>query len=825
MKIYSPMLLVAFTFTSLMVNAQTGGCRDPRAQVCNPGQYANTSGNQTACLACTGNTVANGCTRSCSACAPGTVANSAHTMCAPYPAGTYKDSAKPIPFGGGCEPTGMDDGTLHATCPNYFGVKGDSSLANADQCVADKHDIENIDGHLRCVLSSTKSRNGHGDVFDIISKSESVDSSGDTTTRWRIDHPNVSQGSTLYSQIVFQQGDNIKADAGGCVHTNGGLVGQRWKQYVNPSVDFQQRVTDTSGNANGAFWSAVFAGGLQIGAVGGKVQLASFVGMGEPFFIALPPGGLTIPGSGSSTYPKQFVLTLLYYDNEFNDNGYYSHDDGTNGQCANDGPAWVEITVMHPKKPIAYSKFVKGKNFDLTWRTDKTGIDDNGLPLDPLWSFQVENPGQVPDFQGSCIVTKPIVGSGPLPPNLQVLSLDSEHCTSQNPIKDPYTSSLGESVGICNTSDTVYGGHINWQVVTYQGALFYRPWSGPPPQDDDINLGLETDDQSGQTSQFEGPDTGIGLEFKNSETTANYTTPFWKAFHDNATSPDQLISVNGNNPIEFANGEYGAVTGLMGIDGVHKGYSELHPVFAIAIEVAWNFSDDGGADETWAFFVRNQGNEGTCSSHTYYWESNIGDWTYAIQLPWPDGATSVKVLMTPDSQMEMSAPGQQYLGIEGTKPWTYLRFRLPAYTPTGIDGEITLHYDGAAIKNARKISLPRRASTAKSDAEPSGEGELGVDWAALSARIADPAVRKKFLSELTEAFRVNTSTHAKGSTVAVDPKVTTFTHSQNIGVWTGKPGAVVSLPDTEKQKMAAAVNAVLARYSKELNLRRASPTE
>jgi hypothetical protein len=60
-----------------------------------------------------------------------TVTNAAHSACAAYPAGTDKDNGNPIPFGGGCQPTMMDGGTLRATCPNYFGVKGDTSLADA----------------------------------------------------------------------------------------------------------------------------------------------------------------------------------------------------------------------------------------------------------------------------------------------------------------------------------------------------------------------------------------------------------------------------------------------------------------------------------------------------------------------------------------------------------------------------------------------------------------------------------------------------------------------------------------------------------------------
>ena len=163
--------------------------------------------------------------------------------------------------------------------------------------------------------------------------------------------------------------------------------------------------------------------------------------------------------------------------------------------------AWVSVTVVRPKKPIAYSQFGKGKNFDLTWRKDKEGIDDNGLPFNPLWSFQIENPGQAPNFQTSCA------------PN-SVLAMAGAACTSQATSLDRNTDTNLEFAGYCDTSTAVLDGHINWQIVTYLGALNFRAWSGTWPDDDDINFRIETAEQAGQTSLFEGPDTGIGIEFK-----------------------------------------------------------------------------------------------------------------------------------------------------------------------------------------------------------------------------------------------------------------------------------------------------------------------
>ncbi len=775
------------------------GC-DARGSSCNPGQWIDTNTNNQ-CRACTGNTISSGCTRDCSPCASDALANAGHTVCVPFPPGTYRDNSKPVPFGGGCQPVFMDGDTLIAFCPDYLGLPRPASLADANECPANKHDIENVDGELKCVLSSTKSPNGHGDVFDIISKSLGVDSEGNQVIHWQIDHPNVSQQSTRYPGITFQQGDAVKVEAGGCVHTNGGFPGQRWKKYVNPYVDRQAENPTIPFN----LYDAIYAGGLNIQAIGVNTPPLR----NEPFEIAMAlqrPGGFTVPGSGSSSYPKQFDLSLLYYDSDFSQNGYYSHDDGTNAQCVGHSPAWVNIEVVTPRKPIAYTGFKSGKNFDLAWRTDRSGVDDNGLPLNPLWSYQVENPGQVPNVQTSCA------------PN-SVFDRASPACTSQPTTMDENTDVFLENFSYCDDSDTLYPGHINWRIATYTGALYYRAWSGSLPNDDDMNFGLETDGQAGQTAVFEGPDTGIGVEFKNSETTANYTTTFWKAIDQNATSAGQLISVSGNHPNEFANGEYAVVTGLMGIDAVHKGYSELHPVYALAIKVVWNPLPDGGMQETWAFFIRNSGTEGSCASlGQHHWASK--DSTYSIQLPWPRGATSVKVVSTTSDGMERSSTDQEFLGAEGFSPWTYLRFKLPTYTQTGMDGEITLQYDGATSRNVM-LACHAKTSGARDTTE---ETEYGMNWIALSARIADPAVRQKFLSEVNAAMQANSSTHPKVMTaLPIEQGPATFTHKQDFGAWINEPATDVVQPNAEKQKQADAVKAVIAKYSKDLNLPQASP--
>jgi hypothetical protein len=76
----------------------------------------------------------------------------------------------------------------------------------------------------------------------------------------------------------------------------------------------------------------------------------------------------------------------------------------------------------------------------------------------------------------------------------------------------------------------------------------------------------------------------------------------------------------------------------MGIDMVHDGYSELHPVWAMAALVKNDPNDD-----MWAMFVRNWGNEGYCGTdqHCIVLPKEGDEHVYKFRLPWRPGAQSV----------------------------------------------------------------------------------------------------------------------------------------------------------------------------------------
>jgi hypothetical protein len=155
------------------------------------------------------------------------------------------------------------------------------------------------------------------DTFDVVTKLQDTSA----TTVWRIDEPNVKQKSTSYTQIRFVPGDVVNIDAGGCVQTGGS--GRTWKRYVNPSGPNADRLY------HGLIWIPGINGGLE--------RIQNF-GLNKNYQIKSPLPGIN---------PVELYLRLGYEDDGYSDNGYYSHDDGTEDQCKNVDHAWAIISIGH----------------------------------------------------------------------------------------------------------------------------------------------------------------------------------------------------------------------------------------------------------------------------------------------------------------------------------------------------------------------------------------------------------------------------------------------------------------------------------------------
>jgi hypothetical protein len=164
-------------------------------------------------------------------------------------------------------------------------------------------------------LAPLASSNAYADIVTKLKDTSAI-------TVWRIDQPNVVQPTTPYPQIKFLPGDRVNIDAGGCVQTGG--MGLTWKLYVNPQGDNADRLY------HGLIWIPGVNPGLE--------RIVNF-GLNKDYQIRAPLA------NGLRT--DDLYLHLGYEDDQYSDNGYYSHDNGNNNQCLNVGNAWIVISIGH----------------------------------------------------------------------------------------------------------------------------------------------------------------------------------------------------------------------------------------------------------------------------------------------------------------------------------------------------------------------------------------------------------------------------------------------------------------------------------------------
>lgn len=541
------------------------------------------------------------------------------------------------------------------------------------------------------------------------------------TTVWRIGSPNVRQATTAYPQIRFHPGDAITITAGGCVGT-----GQTWKSYVQPL-----------GKDAGRYYSGtiMIAGVIPAGAEGYQ-RIAGWIST------ANAPKTLMVPEHLPPTVRESdLFLHLGYQDDKYSDNGYSNHSNGDPPQCVNTGAAWVEIRIVSGKllarESIHRLSFgpeysVHAKPFDLVWDM-KAGVDGNGLPLNPIWAYQIDHPGQEPDFRGICQSAFPDAHT--LNPGIL-----ASVCTTQSPSTDfAHAVSVCDVKGPFNTQQ-LFAGHLNWALATYAGRLYWDEDS----TDGDFNFDLLRPDRAGLTTLNSDPKNamydGLHLEFNERETIANFRSPFWVDFrsNDGKHGSDALFS-------KAVNGRFAVITGLHGIDGVHGGHSESHPVFAMAIQLSSHLPAQGELEESWAIFLRNRGGEGQCSRMQHDWyglsDGSIGRNWYFLQLPWPAGAVDASIVAGPT---EIWVNDSRVRGpfITRDPNWLYLGFQMPGPdSGPELDGQITVRY-----RLAPGAHMPEPAVLHVQPLSSSNDSADG--WEEIERRIANPAARTDFQQKI-----------------------------------------------------------------------------
>lgn len=405
------------------------------------------------------------------------------------------------------------------------------------------------------------------------------------TEVWSINHPNVRQAETAYPPIKFVLGDVVSFAAGGCAQTGGS--GYTWKRYVNP-------MTLTRG-ADSKYYASAY--------IPGVIDPTAFRDLlrGQPVTITTDPG------------PEGY-LRLRYKDDGYGDNGYWGkgnwwgNDNGLLEQCREMPDAWVVVVIQHGCAQGPSSTCIFDAPVDLVSKIS----DDNGFMQNPTFGWELLTGMKAPAWQ-LCGLNYKSVG---MPED------DLSLCTRQQVSKDT-SSKCPAPLGATGTYGRIEG-HVNWApavpAISYSGFL---SWGGHTQPDDDYTLNLSDNAQSMfiQNNHLE-------IEFDSEETIDNFSTTWWNDFHS---------AVDNGKGTAFI-GAYekrAIVIGLPGMDCEHHCNTEIHPVWAMAI----NVKDDPNED-VWSFFVRNWGNEGYCGTNDH---QLTGVPSITFRLPRPN-ATSVTIL-------------------------------------------------------------------------------------------------------------------------------------------------------------------------------------
>lgn len=138
--------------------------------------------------------------------------------------------------------------------------------------------------------------------------------------------PHVHTPQTNFKTIRFQTGDRVTVQGSGCVQTGG--VGATWKRYVDPFAP--DALSLYHGLVGMPYLTRTFR---DSGTVPGLVRIQKLIGR-----------VYVVPAIKDDS-PEPYYLRLGYEDTNYEDNGYYRHDNGTGGQCWRTTGAKVVITV------------------------------------------------------------------------------------------------------------------------------------------------------------------------------------------------------------------------------------------------------------------------------------------------------------------------------------------------------------------------------------------------------------------------------------------------------------------------------------------------
>jgi hypothetical protein len=344
--------------------------------------------------------------------------------------------------------------------------------------------------------------------------------------------------------------------------------------------------------------------------------------------------------------------------------------------------AIIFITVMFlcgcPKRQWTYAPPPApppSKDFDVHF--DPNQLDPNGAPRNVDWQPQVQ--GRIPN-PDTCNDGQPY----------------SPFCTQDNPFQDQ-PDAIHEAfcfVGkvISGTPIQPFFGHADWMVAQYNGSLGWLNLA----DDFDYNLVLVpsvlpqgTGNEHGITTNNNRVDgdsskpQDIEIEWDSNETDAAFPDPdnpgsapsWWAQFKHAAHAEDaqklaSLIHQSDKNTLAC-----GSVVGLFGLDCDHGCRSELHPVFALAIQR----KEDANNNE-WSILARNWGTGGYCSRY----DDQLAEGSLSLVLPYTSSRPPTKVEVQDFVTTTASGPGVQCPKVYFQDGQTVLNLILPPAENQGV---------------------------------------------------------------------------------------------------------------------------------------------
>jgi len=177
------------------------------------------------------------------------------------------------------------------------------------------------------------------------------------------------------------------------------------------------------------------------------------------------------------------------------------------------------------------------------------------------------------------------------------------------------------------------------------------------------------------------------------------------------------------------------VTGLLGLDAEHVGHSELHPIYALAVQIRCATQEAAGSfSERWAVVLRNWGNEGYCSSYRCLHHLVLdANGTFTMRLPLGNVA-DVQDLRLGEGvgETDLGASSAEVrvaaaVDLDPSGSAALVRFRLPSPTDRPLlYGELTLRFKArraAGCPPRPAVATPSGPVTPASTSRAAGRGQ------------------------------------------------------------------------------------------------------